>query len=1012
MSVLTLNLLGNPSILLDQKEIFFSFSKINALLYYMVINGNVNRDQIAGILWEDKDNQTAKKNLRNTIYQVNKILGDDFIICPSRSILAFNPDLTVESDVTEFLTNPKHHLDLYKGDFLQGFYLKSNETFDLWLTKMRSHCEQMFIKYSYQKIEQMLTTAPFEEVEETIFHLIAIDEYEEKNYQLLMRLYQHHHRFGKVIEIYYKMVNLLDKELGIAPSETSQQIYEEVVAKNRNKRKVTQFLKTTNQFYGRINEIKALENYFDKILESSQPRTMLLVGGTGIGKRTVTRQVLSNQTKEFQIVTSECFREDRQNSLRLWQEITDGLGDLVIQHQLMTISEWKNRIQDFFPSLLSNKSVLINQSELVTFIIDLIKGIAERKATVILIEDIHFMDADGINLLQNIINHIKNLPVAFVLTKHIDSSRELDVFINQLVYRKQLDQLKLNPLSEKESLAYLHQNLDHLNLGDQDFQKILTLSQGNPFFLSEYCAQQLQGYKFQALTPAMEAKFSIKLEQVNSQGAELLNYLACFQMSAPLTLLSELLTLPYQDCLDIVEDLCHQQILEETYSEQEVNCRFHQSLFAIYCYDHLTIAKRRMMHAQIAQSLENSIHQHHDPSHLFNEISYHYKCAKQPIKALAFQLNYLESTLQFHHELFPIYTQTNEQISPSWNEKHQLIQNQFNLIRKQIEELRLRYEKIKDFQESMIKFLYLEGCYMIRVGQYQQGIANIQRVIAFANEWHHTDYLLEGYRQLIYYCIQVENIPEMKYYTDLALDASVEANNHEAIAINLRLHGLYYLMVGRIDDAIHQIKESINCFSLTASLQSKYAIQIAAALDYLAEIKQMQGNPDQAMAYQQKAITLSQNNLNEPSIISFYIGLGISYYYKQDFENADRIFIQSKEALKSLSFPWKETQLEVYSTLINCAKGDYQSLINVINKQDCLISRYSNPRDKGYINYLFAIITYKLQLKIICDDTLQSLLPHDFQYYYSTAKTHLNPYRDCQLIKELDSLNQKIIITK
>ena len=68
MSVLTLNLLGNPSILLDQKEIFFSFSKINALLYYMVINGNVNRDQIAGILWEDKDNQTAKKNLRNTIY--------------------------------------------------------------------------------------------------------------------------------------------------------------------------------------------------------------------------------------------------------------------------------------------------------------------------------------------------------------------------------------------------------------------------------------------------------------------------------------------------------------------------------------------------------------------------------------------------------------------------------------------------------------------------------------------------------------------------------------------------------------------------------------------------------------------------------------------------------------------------------------------------------------------------------------------------------------------------------
>ncbi|MEW6854992.1 hypothetical protein ABG752_01680 [Streptococcus iniae] len=61
MKILRFTLLGNPSIHLDNQEIFFSFAKINALLYYMVINGNVNRDEIAGILWEDKDTKTAKK---------------------------------------------------------------------------------------------------------------------------------------------------------------------------------------------------------------------------------------------------------------------------------------------------------------------------------------------------------------------------------------------------------------------------------------------------------------------------------------------------------------------------------------------------------------------------------------------------------------------------------------------------------------------------------------------------------------------------------------------------------------------------------------------------------------------------------------------------------------------------------------------------------------------------------------------------------------------------------------
>ena len=65
--LLSLKLLGSPSVFLDQEEVFFPFSKINALIYYLHINGAVNREEIAGILWENKDNQTAKKNLRNTI---------------------------------------------------------------------------------------------------------------------------------------------------------------------------------------------------------------------------------------------------------------------------------------------------------------------------------------------------------------------------------------------------------------------------------------------------------------------------------------------------------------------------------------------------------------------------------------------------------------------------------------------------------------------------------------------------------------------------------------------------------------------------------------------------------------------------------------------------------------------------------------------------------------------------------------------------------------------------------
>ena len=59
-----------------------------------------------------------------------------------------------------------------------------------------------------------------------------------------------------------------------------------------------------------------------------------------------------------------------------------------------------------------------------------------------------------------------------------------------------------------------------------------------------------------------------------------------------------------------------------------------------------------------------------------------------------------------------------------------------------------------------------------------------------------------------------------------------------SIAIQLRLKGLYHLMVGDEEQATRHLYRSIDCFSLTNSMQAKYAIQIAASLAYLAEIEQ------------------------------------------------------------------------------------------------------------------------------------------------------------------------------
>lgn len=168
-------------------------------------------------------------------------MKNDVIICPNRNLLTLNPEISVESDVASFLEDPVKHLDLYQGDFLQGFYLKNCDEFDLWLSSLRVKYEQYYLEAAYQKIEAGLSLATVHDAEKHLKQLIERDEFEEKNYQLLMQLFQKEGRSSKVVETYYQLVNLLDKELGIQPSPQSQQIYQEVLAKDRNDHKVSYF---------------------------------------------------------------------------------------------------------------------------------------------------------------------------------------------------------------------------------------------------------------------------------------------------------------------------------------------------------------------------------------------------------------------------------------------------------------------------------------------------------------------------------------------------------------------------------------------------------------------------------------------------------------------------------------------------------------------------------------------------------------------------------------------------
>ena len=124
----------------------------------------------------------------------------------------------------------------------------------------------------------------------------------------------------------------------------------------------------------------------------------------------------------------------------------------------------------------------------------------------------------------------------------------------------------------------------------------------------------------------------------------------------------------------------------------------------------------------------------------------------------------------------------------------------------------------------------MKGRYLIRYGSYQEGIEDIKYVISKAKEIDNKDYILDGYKQMIFYNIQTNNSKDMLEYIESALDLAVICNYHKEIGILLRLKGLYNMMIGNTFLAEKLFTESINTFTVTDEVANRYAINIGCDL--------------------------------------------------------------------------------------------------------------------------------------------------------------------------------------
>ncbi len=324
---LELKLFGPFQAFLDGQPISrFESTRVRGLLIYLAVESDQphSRDTLAGLLWPESPDQTARKNLRQALSNLRKVIADQSAEPPflqiTRESVQFASGSLHRTDMAEFSAriraadNHKHRrlescqqcadnlqqaADFYRGEFLQGFFLEDSIAFQDWMLLKRE-------RYHRQAVQALTVLTQFYEqrgeydlARKCAYRQVEFDPWREAGHQYLMRLLALEGERSAALKQYQICSDILMDELGVDPSPETTQLYELIKTNQLAPDHVgalrQNFPTQTTSFVGRKAERKDLF----ALLSNPENRLVTIVGPGGVGKTRVAAQAAYDAAYDY-----------------------------------------------------------------------------------------------------------------------------------------------------------------------------------------------------------------------------------------------------------------------------------------------------------------------------------------------------------------------------------------------------------------------------------------------------------------------------------------------------------------------------------------------------------------------------------------------------------------------------------------------------------------------------------------------------------------------------------------
>ena len=892
---------GKPEIYIGGCKIQIQQKKIQALFLYILFNVNCTRDELAAMFWCDCSEEDAKRNLRNAVYKLKNIVGEEILVTVGNTYIQLNPKLSVQKDIDIFVSEDSDAelLGLGGYSFLEKFFVKNCDEFEKWVVSIRGIYEKLVLerlKTGLKNSENAQNTALAESYARKI---LEIDPYQEDACRSLMQFYSNRGAYNDAVKIYTAFAQTLEEDLAVEPEEETRALYQKILGLKKGRQMGA---KSRVSYSGHAEAVLAAGVEYARYQRGEGYRNCMFAGDIGMGKSRAIEDFLEDANSK--------------DPIRIRFETAGSTVSYYSVEKIIEVLSERYRLQLPAPNYSDRASLDIHFLKTLERIAACVGKNGRRE--LIVLENMESIDEKSWDFILSYLFDKFHRGV-FILGEYCRNFRADQRMMEKLSLMPNNLVLPFTPPDLAETMEIASALGGTAGQGGPELSTVHQYTRGNVMFLQDVLHNIRAGEPDPYTARNATLRTVTELLSTLSPGElSCLQLVSVFRDGAELETLSHVTGRERLALLDEVDRLYQRGLLEEARQEGHLVVRVASQMLRRLVYERLSTLRRTELHGAIAGWYETKYRQAPRDYFYLSGLSFHFAFTQQPFQRINYALLDLQYQLDYCDEFFPSIKGSTSEMSALYLNRSKAY-DAFEHLGGELAELE-DILPVEQLCELKMILSFLLGRTLNRDGKRDKGIEPIRELIFMAQKLGREDMLLKGYLETVYYGIKGDNEPLMREYVEKAREIAQKGGCERELGILLRLEALCDIRTQRYARAEGLLLKSIEVFE-SPRLKSSNYINVSAAYDYLALICRNQGRYPEAKAYLERAIQLCKGKNVKKSLDLFYEDYGYLLFLEGKYSEAKEYFQISSEIYDAFGTYWLRSVGESCMAVICLKEG-------------------------------------------------------------------------------------------